>query len=69
MNDGNSLVTLNGVPCLSWENTLIDAPPNSCYTQNGSKNVKHRNCLELGARSQLSTLEGVEGRAEAPGLD
>jgi hypothetical protein len=30
---------------------------------------KQRNCLELGARSQLSALEGVEGRAEAPGLD
>jgi hypothetical protein len=33
------------------------------------KNAKQRNCLELGAHSQLSALEGVEGRAEALGLD
>jgi hypothetical protein len=33
------------------------------------KNAKQRNCLELGARSQLSALEGVEGHAKAPGLD
>jgi len=38
-----------------------------CWTQVGSKSVKHRNCLELGARPQLSTLKGVEGRVEAPG--
>jgi len=37
------------------------------WTQVGSKSVKQWNCLKLGARSQLSTLKGVEGRAEAPG--
>jgi hypothetical protein len=36
-----------------------------CWTQVGSKSVKQRNCLELGARSQLSALKGVEGRAKA----
>ncbi len=40
-----------------------------CWTQVGSKSVKQRNCLELGACSQLSTLKGVEGRVEAPGWD
>jgi hypothetical protein len=33
------------------------------------KSAKQRNYLELGVRSQLSALEGVEGHAEAPGLD
>jgi hypothetical protein len=36
-----------------------------CWTQVGSKSSKQWNCLELGACSQLSTLKGVEGRAEA----
>ncbi len=40
-----------------------------CQTQNEAKRVKQRNCLKLGARSQLSALEGVEGRAEALGWD
>ncbi len=40
-----------------------------CWTQVGSKLVKQRNCLELGARSQLLALKGVEGRAEALGWD
>ncbi len=38
-------------------------------TQDGSKNAKQWNCLELGARFQLSALEGVEGRVETPRLD
>ncbi len=37
--------------------------------QDESTWVKQRNCLKLGACSQLSTLKGVEGRAEAPGWD
>jgi len=40
-----------------------------CWTQVGSKLVTQRHCLELGARSQLSALKGVEGRAEASGWD
>jgi hypothetical protein len=40
-----------------------------CYTQDESKWVKQRNCLKLRARSQLSALEGVEGRAEASKWD
>ncbi len=44
-------------------------PQVPCQTQNGSKNAKQQNCLELGARSQLLALERVEGRAEVPGLD
>jgi hypothetical protein len=40
-----------------------------CWAQVGSKLVKQRNCLELEARSQLSALKGVEGRAETPGWD
>jgi hypothetical protein len=39
------------------------------WTQVGSESVKQRNCLELGARSQLSALKGVEGHAETPGWD
>jgi hypothetical protein len=39
------------------------------YTQDESMIVKQRNCLELGAHSQLSALEGVERRAEVLGLD
>jgi len=30
---------------------------------------RQRNCEKLGARSQLSTLKGVEGCAKAPGWD
>jgi hypothetical protein len=40
-----------------------------CWTQVGSKLVKQLNCWELWARSQLSTLKGVEGCAEALGWD
>jgi len=40
-----------------------------CWTQVGSKSVKHRNCLELSACSQLSALKGVEGHANVPGWD
>ncbi len=40
-----------------------------CWTQVGSKLVKQQNCLELGARSLLSALKGVEGCAKAPGWD
>ncbi len=40
-----------------------------CWTQVGSKLIKQQNCLELGACSQLSTLKGVEGCAEALGWD
>jgi len=39
------------------------------WTQVGSKLVKQHNCLELRARSQLSALKVVEGRAEALGWD
>jgi hypothetical protein len=46
--------------------TRTQAP---CKTQDESKWVKQRNCLKFGARSQLSALEGVEGCAEASGLD
>jgi hypothetical protein len=46
--------------------TCTQAP---CYTQDESKWVKQWNCLKLGARSQLSALEGVKGRAEALGWD
>jgi hypothetical protein len=35
----------------------------------GLRMLNNRIVWELGARSQLSALEGVEGRAEAPGLD
>ncbi len=38
-----------------------------CWTQIGSKLIKQRNCLELKACSQLSTLKGVEGRVEVQG--
>jgi hypothetical protein len=37
------------------------------YTQDGSELLKQRDCEELGAHSRLSTLKGVEGRAEIPG--
>jgi hypothetical protein len=37
--------------------------------QNGPKLLKQRNCKELGAHSQLLTLKGVKGRAEALGWD
>jgi hypothetical protein len=40
-----------------------------CWTQVGSKSVKQQNCLEPGARSQLSALKGVEGRAKVSGWD
>ncbi len=40
-----------------------------CWTQVGSKSIKQRNCLELGACSQLSALKGVEGPAEVLGWD
>ncbi len=46
--------------------TRTQAP---CQIQDESKWVKQQNCLKLEARSQLSTLEGVEGRVEAPGWD
>ncbi len=46
--------------------TRTQAP---CQTQDESKWVKHRNYLKLGARSQLSALEGVKGHAEALGWD
>ncbi len=36
-------------------------------TQEGSELFKQRNYEEFGALSQLSTLKGVEGRAEALG--
>ncbi len=48
---------------------LLMHPQAFCQTQDESKRVKQRNCLELGARSQLLALEGVEGRDEAPGLN
>jgi hypothetical protein len=38
-------------------------------TQVGSKEVTHRNGLELGAHSQPLALKGVEGHVEASGLD
>jgi len=37
--------------------------------QDGPKLLKQRNCEELGAHSQLSALEGVEGCVEAPRWD
>jgi hypothetical protein len=45
--------------------------PNKLLTRSqvGSKLVKQRNCLELGAHSKLSALKGVEGHAEALGWD
>jgi len=39
------------------------------WSQVGTKLFKLRNCGGLGARSQLSTLKGVEGHAEASRLD
>jgi len=38
-------------------------------TQNRSMFFTQRNCEELGARSQLSALQGVEGRAKASRWD
>ncbi len=40
-----------------------------CWTQVGSKSIKQRNCLELGAHSQFSALKGVEGHVEVSGWD
>jgi len=39
------------------------------WTQVGSKLLTQWNCEELGTRSQLLALEGVEGRVEAPEWD
>jgi len=36
------------------------------YIEDGPKLLKQWNCEKLGARSQLSALEGVKGRVEAP---
>ncbi len=47
----------------------INAPQSPCQTQNGSRMPNIGIVWEFGAHSQLSALEGVEGRAEAPGLD
>jgi hypothetical protein len=51
----------------SIENPSVTCSQVPCWTQVGSKLIKQRNCLELGAHSQLSALKGVEGRAKAPG--
>ncbi len=48
---------------------LLTHPQAPCQTQDEPKYVKQRNCLKLGACSQLLALEGVEGRVETPGLD
>jgi hypothetical protein len=47
----------------------IDTLPSSLLDPSWVQVVKQRNCLELGARSQLSALKGIEGCAEAPGWD
>jgi hypothetical protein len=44
-------------------------PQAPCQTQNGSRMPNSGIVWELGAHSQLSALEGVEGCAEALGLD
>ncbi len=44
-------------------------PQAPCQTQNGSWMPNSGIVWELGTRFQLSALEWVEGRAEAPGLD
>jgi hypothetical protein len=49
--------------------TIVMRSQVPCWTQVGSKSVKQRNCEEFRARSQLSALKGVEGRAKAPGWD
>jgi hypothetical protein len=41
----------------------------SCWSQVGTKLFKLQNWGKLEARSQLSSLKGVEEPAEAPGLD
>jgi hypothetical protein len=69
---GVSFYVWNGVPqsSLNSDNTtffivVLTCSKVPCWTQAGSKSVKQRNYLELGARSQLLVLKRVEGRAEA----
>jgi hypothetical protein len=53
---------------MTWTHCMMRSQV-PCWTQVGSKLVKQHNCLELGARFQLSALKGVEGHAEAPRWD
>ncbi len=55
---------------LPFPNILqVTRPQAPCQTQNGSRMPNNGIIQEFGARSQLSALEGVKGRAEALGLD
>jgi hypothetical protein len=45
---------------------VMQLMPYDTFPSSKIKLFKQRNCEELGARSQLSTLKVVEGRVEAP---
>ncbi len=66
---GMESLSLELSPLLEYNRFCLTRSQVPSQSQVRSKLLKLRNCGGFGARSQLSALKGVEGCAEAPGLD